>query len=124
MINPKLIVLLTATILLRLTVFSQTSSNDSIKCFTYEQTRKITASIKKGVVCDSIAQNQSLQILNFKSIVRTSNEQLSLISTKLSDTERTLDKTMLKLKISKKLTTYGIPSALLGGFLIGILLKD
>ena len=112
-----------ATILLRLTAFSQTSSNDSIKCFTYEQTRKITASIKKGAVCDSIAQNQALQILNFKSIVRTSNEQMSLVSTKLSDTERTLDKTMLKLKISKKLTTYGIPSALLGGLFIGYVLR-
>lgn len=64
----KLIVLLTITLTCKSIVFSQNFSNDSLKCFTYSQVRKITAEIKKAEVCDSIIQTQQLQIINYKNL--------------------------------------------------------
>lgn len=115
--------LLTVIMLINSIAFTQTSSNDSTKCFTYEQVRKITKAIKHGQLCDSISQDQALQIFHFKSILRTQDERYSLVSNKLTETDKELNKTGLKLKISKNISKYGIPSALLGGFFIGYMLK-
>ncbi len=121
--NLKLIVLLTAMMTIRLTAFTQTSSSDSVKCFTYEQARQIAKAIKHGEICDSISQNQALQIFNFIEVVKKDNAIILLNKDRISELEKDLKITNTKLKISKKLTMFGIPIAFGGGFLVGILLK-
>lgn len=79
--------------------------------------------IKRGEICDSIRINMSLQITNFKEVVRKDNDIIKLHENRIATLNEDLGKANKKLKISKKLTTFGIPIALGGGFLIGVLLK-
>lgn len=101
-----------------MTVFSQTSSQDSIKCFTYEQARKIAAKIQKGEICDSIAQNQQLQILNFREIDEKHRQEIELHKGRVSDHLKTIKKQSIQLKISKRLTFVGVPVAFVLGYLV------
>ena len=71
----KLILLLAAILIIRLTAFTQTSS-DSVKCFSYEQAREIANKLKKAALCDSMVQNMSLQIVNYKSVLITDNKPI------------------------------------------------
>ena len=120
--NLKLIVLLITILLTSSIAFTQNFSNDSIKCFTYKQVRKITKSIKQGQLCDSISQTQQLQIINFKEL-SIKNDSIILENNKrLLEVKKTLSNTALKLKISKRLTFFGVPIALGGGLLLGIIL--
>ena len=107
----------------KLTVFTQNISSDSVKCFSYEQCRKIAADLKKGEICDSISQNQELQILNFKEILRKDEEVILLNNEKIGRQEKELNTLNLKFKISKMTTKIGIPTAIIGGFFIGYLIK-
>jgi hypothetical protein len=119
----KSIALLTVIILTSWTASSQTSSErDSLKCFTYEQAREIAKAIKHGEICDSIAQNQELQIINFREIVGKDQEQINLMKGQEKKIQDELDKTKLRLKINKKITSYGIPGAAAVGILVGFLI--
>lgn len=109
--------------LLKLTAFTQTISSDSIKCFTYEQSRKIIKDLKKGQLCDSISQNQALQIINFKSVVVNNDRQIEIKNGQISTQKTELNKKNLQLKVLKKVSKFGIPSAFLGGFLLAYLSK-
>ena len=121
--NLKLIVLLITILTIKSTAFTQNFSNDSIKCFTYDQVRKITKSIKQGQLCDSISHNQELQIINFKEL-SIKNDSIILENNKrLLEVTKTLNTTKLKLKISKRLTFLGVPIALGGGLLLGVILS-
>ena len=115
--------MLTVILLISLTAFTQTSSNDSIKCFTYEQVRKITKKIKDVNLCDSIVQNQELQIINFKEVLKKDDAIIIETNKRLLDVTKTLNTTKLKLKISKRLTFFGVPIALGGGLLLGVLMS-
>lgn len=108
---------------LKLTAFTQNFSRDSVKCFSYEQARQIAKAIKKGEICDSISQIQGLQILNFKQIVDNNNRQIEIKDSQILTKNQELNTANLKLKVSKNLTKFGIPTALLGGFFVGFLLK-
>ena len=118
----KVIVLLAMLVLTNLTVYSQTTSRDSL-CFSKEQAVKILQDIKRGEFCDSIRSIQSLEIVNFRTIVVNNKESIGLLTESNKSLSSDLDKTRLKLKLSTKLTTFGIPSALVAGFLVGILLR-
>ena len=124
MIKIKSTQLLTAILLISLTVSSQTSSNDSIKCFTYSQVRKITKEIKKGQLCDSISQLQELQIINFKDVLKKDNLIIKENNERLLEVTKELNATKTKLRISTRLTFFGVPIALGGGFLLGIILVN
>jgi len=112
-----------AIISLKLTVFTQTISRDSVKCFTYEQSRQIIKDLKKGQICDSISQIQSLQIVNFTQIVENKNQEITIKDSQIFDKEKKINGLNLKLKLSKNLTKFGLPTALLGGFFVGFLVK-
>jgi hypothetical protein len=118
----KLIVLLTITLTCKSIVFSQNFSTDSLKCFTYSQVRKITAEIKKAEVCDSIIQTQQLQIINFKEVLSRDNQIILENNKRLSELTKQLNRTELKLKISKRLNFYGVPIALGVGLITSIVL--
>ena len=106
-----------------MTVFTQPISTDSVKCFTYEQARQIIKDLKKGQICDSISELRGLQIVNFNKIIQNKDQEISIKDSQILDKKTELDKANLKLKVSKNLSKFGIPTALLGGFFVGFLLK-
>jgi len=108
---------------LKLTVFTQTISRDSLKCFTYSEAKTIIIDLKKGVICDSISQIQGLQIVNFKEIITNKDEEIFIKNSQISDKEKNIKALNLKLKVYKKVSKFGIPTALIGGFFLGIYLN-
>lgn len=119
----KLIVLLTVILTIKSTAFSQSFSTDSLKCFTYSQVREITAEIQKAQLCDSIIQTQQLQIINFKDVLKVNDNIIAENNKRLLEVTKELNRTNLKLKISKKLTFIGVPVAISGGFILGLLIS-
>ena len=111
---------MTTLILSSWTACSQTTLKDSL-CFSKEQAAQILKDIKRGEICDSIAQNQGLQIVNFKTIVRKDQEQKIMMKNQEEKMQGELNKTKLKLKATSKIATYGIPGGIAVGILVGIL---
>ena len=106
-----------------MTAFTQTSLDSSqTKCFTYPQVKEITKAIKKGAICDSIAQNQELQIIHFKEVLKVNDNIIAENNKRLSEVIKERNKANTKLKTSVQITKFGIPFALGGGFIIGFLL--
>jgi len=60
--------------------------------------------LKRVNLLDSIIINQELQIINFKSVLSNNKEQILLFTNRNTKISKELDKTYLKLKLSKKLT--------------------
>ena len=104
-------------------VYSQTTLTDSLKCFSYSQAKQIMKDLKRGEICDSISQNQELQIINFKSILSKSNEQINLLQTNNDELNKSLLNANRRLKMSVSLTKYGIPIGIGAGFIVGILIR-
>jgi len=101
---------------------SQIILNDSLTCFNKDQLVKIVKDLKKVEVQDSIIQTQELQIFNFKEVLKVDIQIIAKKDERLSELTKSLNKTQLKLKISKRLTFYGVPIAITTGFLIGIVI--
>ncbi len=118
----KLIVLLATILILRSIAFTQTSS-DSLKCFTYAQAKEIANKLKKATLCDSISQNQALQIIHFKSVLDKDSKIIALNDIMIDGQKKSINTLNLKLKISKKLTIIGVPTAVIGGFITGFILS-
>lgn len=107
-----------------MTAFSQITLNDSLTCFNKEQLSKIAKDLKKVNVQDSIIQTQQFQIINFKEVIKVDEQIISENNKRLSELKKSLTKTELKLKISKRLSIYGIPIAFGGGAFLVILLSN
>lgn len=120
----RMIAVLITLLTTKSTVYSQNISQDSLKCFTYSQAKIIFKDLKRGEICDSISQLQALQLINFKDIVGNKEEEISLLNSKISDQKKSLNTSNLKLKVSKKISKFGIPSALIGGFILGIYINN
>ena len=118
----RLTLLLVITLLARLTVFSQTTSSDSLKCFTYAQVRLITSDLQKKVICDSVVVFQDIQIKGFKDVLTLDEQIIAKNNKRLLELTKTLNTTKLKLKISKRLTLYGVPISFGVGIITSILL--
>ena len=118
----RLTLLLVITLLARLTVFSQTTSSDSLKCFTYAQVRLITSDLQKKVICDSVVVFQDIQIKGFKDVLTLDEQIIAKNNKRLLELTKTLNKTNKKLKFSANLSKFGIPFSIGGGFIIGFLL--
>jgi len=101
---------------------SQTTSTDSLS-FSKEQAVKIMQDLKRLDLCDSINQNQELQIINFKEVLKVNDKIILENKERLAEVTKTLNNTKFKLKISKRLSTIGIPVAICGGAAIVLLLK-
>ena len=104
-------------------VCSQTTSQGDSLCFSKEEAKLIMQDLKRVNLLDSIIINQELQIINFKSVLRNNKEQILLFTNRNTKISKELDKTYLKLKLSKKLTFFGVPIAFGGGILTAILLS-
>ncbi len=91
--------------------------------YTDEQDKRCLECLINTVKKDSLNQNLQLQILNFKEVVRNDRELKLMLNNKVSVLEKDLNITRTKLKISKRLTMFGVPIALGGGFLIAVLLR-
>ena len=117
----KLTVLLVIILTINSIAFTQTSS-DSIKCFSYEQAREIANKLKKSSLCDSISQNQALQIINYKSVVSKDFEIIAIQAAKVDKQQKSIKSLGLKLKVSKRLTFLGVPTAIIGGLVGGYIL--
>lgn len=100
-----------------------TLNNDSCICYTTSQDKRCLECLINTVKKDSLNQNLQLQILNFKEVVRNDRELKLMLNNKVSVLEKDLNITRTKLKISKRLTMFGVPIALGGGFLIAVLLR-
>ena len=118
----KLIVLLVTILIINSTASTQTSS-DSTKCFTYEQAREIANKLKKSSLCDSISQNQALQIIHFKSVLDKDSKIIALNDIMIDDQKKSINKLNLKLEVSKKLTIIGVPTAVIAGFIAGFIIS-
>mgnify|MGYP003653457246 CR=1 FL=1 len=100
-----------------------TLNNDSCICYTTSQDKRCLECLINTVKKDSLNQNLQLQILNFKEVVSNDRELKLMLNNKVSVLEKDLNITRTKLKISKRLTMFGVPIALGGGFLIAVLLR-
>tara|TARA_R110002167_G_scaffold224191_1_gene429593 strand:+ start:1824 stop:2192 length:369 start_codon:yes stop_codon:yes gene_type:complete len=118
----KLIVLLIVILTTSSIAFTQTSS-DSLKCFTYKQLKEITKELKRANLCDSINEIQHLQINSYKSILDKDSKEIALNNEMIKKQKNKIKIIGIKLKISKRLTFIGTPVALLGGFLVGAMIK-
>ena len=111
-------------LLMNLNLHCQTTpiQEDSV-CLSASDARIIFKDLQLFNLCDSIRQNQSLQIKHFKSVLITDNQIISETNKRLLDVTKTLNTTKLKLKISKRLTFFGVPVAVGGGLLLGVLMS-
>lgn len=101
---------------------SQTILNDSLTCFNEDQLKRIVKDLKKVEVQDSIIQTQELQIFNFKEVLKVDRQIIAKKDERLSELTKSLNKTQLKLKISKRLTFYGVPIAFGTGIITSLIL--
>jgi len=74
-------------------------------------------------ICDSIRSNQALQINHFKNVLKNDQQQILLHTSRISKLDKELQKTTLKLKISKKLTFFGVPIAFGAGIITVLILR-
>lgn len=91
--------------------------------FHLNEVKTLLKAAKQGEICDSISKNQHLQIINFKEVLSNKNKEIKLHKERISEVSKELKSTQLKLKISKKLSFYGIPIAFGGGVLLLTILK-
>jgi hypothetical protein len=61
--------------------------------------------------------------MNFKDVLKVNDKIILENNKRLSEVKKTLNKTELKLRISKRLTMFGVPVAFGAGILTVILLK-
>lgn len=101
-----------------LTVCSQTTSKDSISFSNY-QAKKIMKDLKRLSVCDSIVENQTVQIFNFEDMLAKDFEIIALKEAKINRQNKQIKVLGLKLKFS----FIGVPVAFLGGFVVGTALS-
>ena len=104
--------------------FSQIILNDSLTCFKEAELKKIVKDLKKVGVQDSIIQTQELQIINYKEVLKVDKQIISEKDKRLTELTKSLKTTNLKLKISKRLTFYGVPISLGAGIFLGILVSN
>lgn len=107
------------------TVYGQflIQDNDSCICYTTNQDKRALECLKTSISKDSLLQNQKLQILNYKSAVATDKEIISLNNAMIDDQKKSIKSLNLKLKVSKKLTIIGVPTAIVAGFIASTLLS-
>jgi len=101
---------------------SQHISTDSI-CFSQEQAKKIMKDLKLLDICDSITQNQQLQISNFKDVLEKDSILLQLKDERMRELQKTLSINEKKLKVSVALNKWGIPISFGAGAVLILLLK-
>lgn len=118
----KTTLLLTIILSLNSIAFSQTILNDSLTCFNKDQLIKIVKDLKKVDIQDSIIQTQGLQIINFKDVLKVDKQIIQQKDERLLELTKSLKATNLKLKISKRLTFYGVPIAFGTGIITSLIL--
>ena len=91
--------------------------------FHVNEVKTLLKAAKQGEICDSISKNQQLQIINFKEVLSNKDREITLHKERLSEVNKDLKTTQLKLKVSKRLSLYGIPIAFSGGLLLFTILK-
>ena len=101
----------------------QTTQRQDSVCLSVEEARIIFKDLQLFEVCDSIRSNQSLQIIHYKSVVANDNQQILLYTNRLDKKEKELSKALKMLQISKKLTFIGVPVAITGGFILGLIIN-
>jgi hypothetical protein len=101
----------------------QTTQNpeDSV-CLTAEDARVIFKDLQLFQLCDSIRENQAMQIVHFKNAYKADQQQILLHMNRLSEMDKKLLKTQKKLQISRKLSTFGMPIAFGAGILTTFLI--
>lgn len=82
----------------KLIVYSQTTSSDSLKCFTYSEARKIITDLRQLPIKDSIINK--LDSLNYKSEIIISSQSKKIISQRIELIDKSVK--IEKLKRSKK----------------------
>jgi len=101
---------------------SQHISTDSI-CFSQDQAKKIMKDLKRLDYCDSITQNQQLQISNFKDVINKDSILLQLKDERMAELQKSLSINEKKLKLSVALNKFGIPISFGVGAVLILLLK-
>lgn len=124
MIALKKITVLIHLLLISYSSVCQTTQikEDSV-CLTAEDARIIFKDLQLFEICDSIRSNQALQINHFKNVLKNDQQQILLHTSRISKLDKELQKTTLKLKISKKLTFFGVPIAFGAGIITVLILR-
>jgi len=105
-------------------VYGQSSIQDSCTGIHYtdNQDKRCQECLINKLKKDSLIENALMQIKTLEAVnlkndsIARANEEM------LSGVKKTLSRTELKLKISKRLTAFGVPLAITTGFLIGIVI--
>jgi len=106
------------------TVLGQPSlTKDTCICYTDAMDIKAITCLINAPKKDSLINNYSLQIINFKEVISKQEAQHILSTKEVDRLSKELNTTKLKLKVSKKLSTIGIPAAVIIGIFTGILIK-
>ena len=79
--------------------------------------------LKRGIVLDSIVQDQQLQIINFKDVLLKDSQIIKEKDKKLLNVSKQLKISNLKLQVSRKLSFIGIPTAIISGFILGFIIS-
>jgi hypothetical protein len=86
-------------ILLNLTAFSQTSSTDSIKCFTIQEAKTLLKFAEKGYLCDSLTEKYDKAIQDFENILIEKNDQLEISEKYIYSLTNEIEKERKKKKV-------------------------
>ena len=72
---------------------------------------------------DSLLNNALIRINGYEGVLKKDDAIILETNKRLSEVKKTLSSTELKLKISKRLTFFGVPIAFGGGILFALLLS-
>jgi len=117
------IVLLFGSLTVGITILSgQSLTQDSCICYTETQDKRANECLYNKPKRDLLLKNALTQISTLDSLSQVDNQIISEKDKRLTELTKSLKTTNLKLKISKRLTFYGVPISFGVGIITSVLL--
>jgi len=91
-------------LLSRLTVYSQTTLNDSIKCFTYSEARKIITDLRQLPIKDSIITKQDSIIFNLYALDSVRVDRVNQLTLEVKEVTEHKNKMVKRLHRTRKIS--------------------
>ena len=109
--------------LLSLDSFSKTTLvvGDSVS-ISKEDAKLIKEDLRLGLLCDSIKGEQALRILNFQGMVQKFESKDLAHTNRVARLDKKVKTVTLQRDFFKKITLFGVPIAIGGGVVLGILI--
>jgi len=118
------IALLFGTLIVDIEIASgQSIIQDSCICYTDNQDKRANECLVNQIKKDTIIKNHQREIKHFEIQISEFESQKQINEQRVKELGETLSKTKKRLNFSLTLNKYGIPIALGGGFVIGLIIK-